>query len=348
MFGYDTGVLASILEFDKWKSYFHHPGSIGVGVIVSALTAGCFVGSLIAGRIADKYSRKRTIMIACVVFSLGAAIQCGSINRAMLIVGRFISGLGVGVLSMTVPMFQSELAPPAIRGRLVSFQQWAITWGIVVSYWVDYGLHFVQSDVAWRVPIGIQIVPAAVLFVAMFFMPYSPRWLVNHGLVDEAHVVLAKLRAMGDLNAPDVVTELEEIKESVQVDGVTAVRSYTELFHVPIRRRVLIGIAVHALSQLSGINVTLYFAPTIFKQSGLTGKNASLLAQGLSGVVNCLFTIPAILWIDRWGRRKTLMFGSLGCGIAYFVQAVATGATQHKTFDENGDLYLNLPTGPSY
>ncbi|KAJ2526688.1 high affinity glucose transporter, partial [Coemansia sp. RSA 1937] len=219
MFGYDTGVLASILEFDKWKSYFHHPGSIGVGVIVSALTAGCFVGSLIAGRIADKYSRKRTIMIACVVFSLGAAIQCGSINRAMLIVGRFISGLGVGVLSMTVPMFQSELAPPAIRGRLVSFQQWAITWGIVVSYWVDYGLHFVQSDVAWRVPIGIQIVPAAVLFVAMFFMPYSPRWLVNHGLVDEAHVVLAKLRAMGDLNAPDVVTELEEIKESVQVDG---------------------------------------------------------------------------------------------------------------------------------
>ncbi|KAJ2308634.1 hypothetical protein IWW55_000320 [Coemansia sp. RSA 2706] len=348
LFGYDTGVMSSILEMDSWKAYFNTPSSVGQGVIVSLLTAGCFVGSLGAGWLADKLSRKRTIMLACMVFSLGAAIQSGSRNRAMLIVGRFIAGLGVGVLSMTVPVFQSEIAPPKIRGRLVSMQQWAITWGLLVAFWIDYGTHFIKNDASWRIPMGLQIVPALILFVAMFFMPYSPRWLVDHERVDEAHVVLAKLRADGDMNAPEVLEELDEIKEAVRLDRETAVRSYAELVRFPIRRRVILGVIIQILQQLTGINTTLYFAPTIFKQSGLTGKNASLLAQGVNGVVNMLATIPAILWIDRWGRRKTLIFGSLGCGVAYFIQAVATGATQHKSYDDDGTLNLNMPKGPSY
>ncbi|KAI8319284.1 general substrate transporter [Martensiomyces pterosporus] len=347
LFGYDTGVMSSILEMDEWKAYFHNPGSVGVGVIVSLLTAGCFVGSLFAGWFADRYSRKHTIMGACIVFSLGAAIQCGSRNRAMLIVGRFIAGLGVGVLSMTVPVFQSEISPAAIRGRLVSLQQWAITWGILVSFWIDYGCHFIKSQAAWRIPIGLQIVPAIFLFCAMFFMPYSPRWLVDNNRDDEARQVLARLRADGDLDAPEVIGELEEIKDVVRLERETAVRSYMELLRYPIRRRVVLGVVIQALQQLTGINVIMYFAPSIFKQSGLTGPNASLLAQGINGVINMLATIPAILWIDRWGRRKTLMLGSLVCGITYFVQAVATGATQHKTID-NGEVNLHMPKGPSY
>ncbi|KAJ2649996.1 hypothetical protein IWW40_002706 [Coemansia sp. RSA 1250] len=348
LFGYDTGVMSSILEMDYWKDYFHKPSSTGVGVIVAMLTAGCFVGSLFAGWLADRLSRKRTIMLACVVFSLGAAIQCGSRNRAMLIAGRFVAGLGVGVLSMAVPVFMSEIAPPSIRGRLVSLQQWAITWGLLVAFWIDYGTHFIKSDASWRIPMGIQIVPALILFVSMFFMPYTPRWLVDNGREDEALKVLARLRSNGDITDTGVVAELEDIKHAVQVDRETAVRSYTELIKFPIRRRVVLGVLIQILQQLTGINTTLYFAPTIFKQSGLTGDNASLLAQGLNGVINCLATVPAILWIDKWGRRKTLMFGSLACGISYFIQAVATGATQNKTYDDNGDLNLNMPTGVSY
>ncbi|KAJ1818203.1 hypothetical protein LPJ60_004441 [Coemansia sp. RSA 2675] len=287
-------------------------------------------------------------MSACVVFCLGAAIQCGARNRAMLIVGRFVAGLGVGVLSMSVPVFQSEIAPPHIRGRLVSLQQWAITWGILVAFWIDYGCHFIKSDASWRIPIGIQIVPAVILFVSMFFMPYSPRWLVDNDRVDEARVVLARLRSGGNLDASEVVEELHEIREAVRIDRETAVRSYADLLRVPIRRRVILGVLIQALQQLTGINVSMYFATSIFKQSGLNGDNAPLLAQGVNGVVNMLATIPAILWVDRWGRRKTLMLGSLGCGITYFIQAVATGATQHKTYDEDGSLNLNIPHGPSY
>ncbi|KAJ1959633.1 hypothetical protein GGI12_004241 [Dipsacomyces acuminosporus] len=348
LFGYDTGVMSSILEMDEWKDYFHRPSSIGVGVIVSLLIAGCFVGALFGGWLADKFSRKRTIMGACLVFSLGAAIQTGSRNRGMLIVGRFIAGLGVGVLSMTVPVFQSEISPASIRGRLVSLQQWAITWGILIAFWIDYGCHFIKSNAAWRIPLGLQIVPALFLFFAMFFMPYSPRWLVNNGKVDEAHKVLARLRADGDMDAPEVLEELEEIKEAVRIDREVSVHSYSELFKYPIRRRVVLGVVIQALQQLTGINVIMYFAPSIFKQSGLTGSDASLLAQGINGVINMLATIAPILWVDRWGRRKTLMFGSLGCGVSYLVQAIATGATQHKTIEANGDLNLNMPKGPSY
>ncbi|KAJ2723135.1 hypothetical protein GGI07_002838 [Coemansia sp. Benny D115] len=348
LFGYDIGVMSSILEMDYWKSYFNNPGGTGIGVIVSILTAGCFVGSLCAGWLADKFSRKRTILLAAVLFMLGGAIQCGARNRGMLIAGRFIAGLGVGGLSMTVPVFQSEISPPHIRGRLVSLQQWAITWGILIAFWIDYGCSFIDSDASWRIPMGIQIVPGLILFVSMFFMPYSPRWLIDNDRNEEAHTVLARLRAGGDKNDPEVLQEFEEIKEAVRVERETAVRSYVELLRFPIRRRVVLGVVIQALQQLTGINVIMYLAPSIFKQSGLSGDNASLLAQGVNGVVNMLATIPAILWIDRWGRRKTLMFGSLGCGLTYFIQAVATGATQRKTWDDDGSLNLNLPTGPSY
>ncbi|KAJ1814077.1 hypothetical protein LPJ75_002924 [Coemansia sp. RSA 2598] len=348
LFGYDTGVMSSILEMEHWKSYFNYPQSVGVGVIVSLLTAGCFVGSLGAGWLADNFSRKRTIMLASIVFSVGVAIQCGSVNRAMLIVGRFIAGLGVGCLSMTVPIFQSEISPAQIRGRLVSLQQWAITWGLLVAFWVDYGCSFIKSNASWRVPIGVQIVPALVLFIAMIFMPYSPRWLVDHDKVGEAHKVLARLRANGDFDSLEVMEELEEIKEAVRVERETAVRSYMELFRFPIRRRIVLGVVIQALQQLTGINVILYFSPTIFKQSGLSKDGASLLAQGINGVVNMLATIPAILWIDRWGRRKTVIFGSLGCGLTYFVKAMATAATQRKTYDEDGTLNLNLSKASSY
>ncbi|KAJ2469962.1 hypothetical protein GGI02_003257, partial [Coemansia sp. RSA 2322] len=305
LFGFDTGLISSILEMDYWKSYFHNPGSVGVGVIVSLLTAGCFVGSLCAGWLAD-------------------------------------------LLSMTVPVFQSEMSPSHIRGRLVSLQQWAITWGILVAFWIDYGCHFIKSDAAWRIPMGIQIVPAIILFVSMFFMPYSPRWLIDNDRFDEAQQVLARLRSGGDIYAPQVIEELEDIKEAVRVERETAVRSYAELLRFPIRRRIILGVVIQALQQLTGINVSMYFATSIFKQSGLSGDNAPLLAQGVNGVVNMLATIPAILWVDRWGRRKTLMLGSLGCGVTYFVQAVTTAATQRKTYDADGSLNLNIPHGPSY
>ncbi|KAJ1945958.1 hypothetical protein FBU59_002161 [Linderina macrospora] len=348
LFGYDIGVMSSILEMDQWKEYFNHPGSTGVGVITSILTAGCFVGSLCAGYLADKLSRKRTIMGASLIFILGAVIQCASQNRGMLITGRFIAGLGVGTLSMVVPVYQSEVAPASIRGRLVSLQQWSITWGILIAFWIDYGCHFIKSNASWRVPIAIQMVPAVILFVAMFFIPYSPRWLVDHDRFDEARTCLARLRAGGDENDPAVAEELEEIKEAVRIERETAVRSYAELAKYPIRRRVILGVVIQALQQLTGINVIMYFAPSIFKQSGLSSDNASLLAQGINGVINMLATIPAILWIDRWGRRKTLMIGSLMCGATYFVQAVATGATQNKETLSDGSVDLHLPKGVSY
>ncbi|ORX72493.1 general substrate transporter [Linderina pennispora] len=297
LFGYDTGVMSSILEMKQWKNYFHHPGSTGVGVITSMLT--CWLLCRLA------FSRKRSIMGACIIFIIGVIIQTASINRGMLITGRFIAGLGVGTLSMVVPVYQSEVAPPTIRGRLVSFQQWAITWGILIAFWIDYGCHFIKSNASWRVPIAIQMVPAVILFIGMIFIPYSPRWLVDNDRFDEARKCLARLRAGGDENDPAVIED------------------YTELAKYPIRRRVVLGVVIQALQQLTGINVIMYFAPSIFKQSGLSSDNASLLAQGINGVINMLATIPCH-------------------------SAVATGATQNKEKLSDGSVDLHLPKGVSY
>ncbi|ORX72494.1 general substrate transporter [Linderina pennispora] len=276
LFGYDIGVMSSILEMDQWKNYFHHPLSTGVGVITSILTAGCFVGSLCAGYLADKLSRKRTIMAASLVFILGAVIQTASINRGMLITGRFIAGLGVGTLSMVVPVYQSEVAPPAIRGRLVSLQQWSITWGILIAFWIDYGCHFIKSNASWRLapgyPNGACTYPVCRHVLHSLLTPLAH---VDNDRFDEARKCLARLRAGGDENDP------ADIKEAVRLERETVVRSYTELAKYPIRRRVSSsGVVIQALQQLTGINVIMYFAPSIFKQSGLSSDNASLLAQG--------------------------------------------------------------------
>ncbi|KAJ1959632.1 hypothetical protein GGI12_004240 [Dipsacomyces acuminosporus] len=347
LFGYDIGVMSSVMVMKHWIEFFNDPQEVGLGVIVSILTAGCFVGALFAGWLADKYSRKRTIIAGAVLFIIGSIIQCAAANRGMLIAGRFINGLSVGFLSMVVPMFQSEVAAPEVRGRLVSLQQWAITWGIMIAFWIDYGCGFIESHASWRVPLGLQMVPAIILLLGMFFVPYSPRWLVNNDRIDEAQQVLARLRSRGDLNAPEVIEELEEIREAVRAEKEAAQHSYLELIKYPIRRRIILGVGIQIFQQLTGINVIMYFAPKIFEQAGLTGTNASTLAQGINGVVNMLSTIPAILWVDRWGRRRTLIIGSIVCGGSYLVQAIIKGATSHPTLDD-GKVNLHMAKGPSY
>ncbi|KAI8319285.1 general substrate transporter [Martensiomyces pterosporus] len=347
LFGYDIGVMSSVMVMPHWIKFFNDPQSVGIGVIVSILTAGCFVGALAAGWLADKYSRKRTIMAGAVLFVIGSIIQCASANRGMLIAGRFINGLSVGFLSMVVPMFQSELAAPEVRGRLVSLQQWAITWGIMIAFWIDYGCGFISGNTSWRLPLGLQMVPAIILLGGMFFVPFSPRWLVNNDRIEEAQRVLARLRSNGDINAPEVIEELEEIKEAVRIEREAAEYGYIELIKYPIFRRVVLGVGIQIFQQLTGINVVMYFAPKIFEQAGLTGSHASTLAQGVNGVVNMLSTIPAILWVDRWGRRRTLIIGSIVCGGSYLIQAIIKGVTSHPTVN-NGDVNLHMPTGPSY
>ncbi|KAI9295089.1 sugar transporter [Neoconidiobolus thromboides FSU 785] len=316
LFGYDTGVISGVLVTPSFVRAFFPINSLVQGAIVSTLIAGAFVGSLVSGILADRMGRKYTILLASVIFILGAGLQSGAMNLGMLYAGRFVAGFSIGQLSMVVPLYQSEISSPDIRGRLISLQQFAITVGIAASFWVDYLCQGFYDDLAWRLPLGLQAAPAVILAVGTIFLPFSPRWLIDKDRDEEGKRVIADLRAGGDVFHPIVQEEYDEIKREVLLEREIAVGSYLDLFRGSIRRRVILGITIQAFQQLTGINAIMYYAPLIFQMAGLPGINSTLLAQGINGIVNMTATVPAILFVDKWGRRPTLISGALIMGIS--------------------------------
>lgn len=208
------------------------------GWLTSILELGAWLGTLLSGFLAESISRKYGVLVATSVFVVGVIIQATAITTSghnSILAGRFITGMGVGSLAMIVPIYNSEVAPPEVRGALVALQQQAITFGIMISFWIDYGTNFIggtalgtQSDASWLVPICLQLAPALVLFVGMLFMPFSPRWLAHHGREDEARIVLANLRGLPQ-NHELVELEFLEIKAQSLFEKRTVAEKFPHL-----------------------------------------------------------------------------------------------------------------------
>ncbi|CAG8615944.1 2558_t:CDS:10 [Funneliformis mosseae] len=321
LFGYDIGVISGILTMPHFREEFP-ADPVKEGTIVSSLLAGCFFGALISGYFADKVGRRFSILGGSLFFIVGCVLQATSTTFVQLYFGRIISGLSIG--------------PKEIRGRLVTLQQWSITIGIAISFWIDYVAEKIDSPVQWRIPLCIQTVPAIILAVGTLFLPFSPRWLMDHNREEEAIAVLAKLRAGGDKNAAIVQEEYLEIKDNVLFEREFAAKNYFELVKKGpenIRRRMILGIFIQIFQQLTGINAIMYYAPQIFINAGLTSNSSSLLATGINGLVNMLSTIPAILWIDRWGRRPTLISGGILMGISMLIIGLILALNGNKYYD---------------
>ncbi|KAI9299116.1 general substrate transporter [Neoconidiobolus thromboides FSU 785] len=350
LFGYDIGVISGVFEVDDFIAQFTDRAAFEAGAIIdvpgwkkglitSMLTLGCFIGSLFSGWFADRFGRKYSILLASVIFCLGAALQTAAYDLGLMIPGRLIAGLSIGILSMVVPLYQSEISDPTVRGRLISFQQWAITIGIAVSFWINYGCKIsLTGPIAWRLPLGLQIVPAFLLGVGSIFAPFSPRWLIDHSREAEGLKVLAKLRSGGDESNPAVIEEYNEIKAQADIDRAQQARSYLELLRGNIRRRTLLGVFIQAFQQLTGINSVMYYAPAIFQQAGFD-RTGGLLATAINGIVNMLSTIPAILFVDKWGRRKTLMYGAVVMGIGMTIAGAMIAGFGTNVFDEKTGTY---------
>ncbi|KAI5806571.1 MFS sugar transporter [Peziza echinospora] len=383
LFGYDQGVMSSILATENFGSKFPKIYSDAdiKGWIVGILQLGAWAGALSNGPIAQKFSRKYSMMIAVSIFIVGSALQAGAQNSDYIFAGRFIAGWAIGMLSHVVPMYQSEISPPEIRGSLVSLQQFSITVGILVSFWLDYGFHFIggttcnrlghseytgpigdnnkhtfdpykdvpsggcdgQKEASWRIPLALQIVPALILGIGMMFFPFSPRWLMSKGREEEALHVVSKLRRLN----PDherVRLEWLEIKAAVEFDKETtaeyypgkkgfklAAAQYLMLFQRRgLFKRLSIGCIMQFFQQFCGINAIIYYAPTVFSNLGLDGNTTSLLATGVVGIVNCVFTIPAILYLDKFGRRNLLMVGALGMLMSHVIVAAISAKYDGK------------------
>jgi len=351
LYGYNQGVFAQVqVMYDFQRRYQAVLGdpdlsqealddsvdAVKKGLLTSILELGAFVGALIAAPIADKISRKRSISMWCVVFMLGTALQVGANDNIDFIwAGRWIGGMAVGALSMLVPMYNGELAPPGIRGSLVALQQLAITFGILISYWISYGTNFIGGEAAWRIPLALQLIPAIVLCGGAFFLPYSPRWLMLRGREEECLMTLANLR---DAEPESLLIQSEymalQAEQLVQEDEkherygpgksefYYAIRDYKRLLTTKtLLHRLFLGASAQALQQWSGINAVIYYAPTIFRSIGLPNSMTGILATGIVGVVNFVFTFPAVLFVDNWGRRPTLFLGSTALAICLAIIA---------------------------
>ncbi|CAJ0825815.1 9336_t:CDS:10 [Entrophospora sp. SA101] len=302
LFGYDIGVISGILPMKHFREIFPS-GPAKEGSIVASLLAGCFAGALVSGYLADKISRKYSMLVGSLIFIIGGILQATTNTFAQLYVGRVISGISVG---------------------------------IAVSFWIDYGCEKISSDSQWRIPLGIQVIPAAILAVSTIFLPFSPRWLLDHDRDEEGLKVIADLRSNGDKSDANVLSEYNEIKENVRFEREFAAKSYHELVKKGpenIRRRMILGVVIQVFQQFTGINAILYYAPQIFVNAGLADNSSRLLATGINGVVNMLCTIPAIIWVDKWGRRPTFISGGFLMGCAMLIIGIILGATGIEYYD---------------
>jgi sugar porter (SP) family MFS transporter len=306
LFGYDTGVVSGALLF--LHTSFGNVTSFDKELVTGLLLVGAAVGAFGSGRLSDTIGRRRVILLTACIFVVGVLGAALSPTLWFLIVTRFVIGLAVGSASMAVPLYISEVAPPRVRGALVSFNQLALTSGILIAFLVDYAL---SSSADWRLMFGLAAIPAVLLFVGMLTQAESPVWLVTHGRIADARKVLTRVRSADH----DVEGEIEEIS-SLTNDKV----SYRELLEPSVRKLVVLGVLLAVFQQITGINTVIYYAPTLLHQAGF-GNAASLLANVGNGIVNVAMTVLAIRLIDKVGRRVLLLTGTIGMTIALVVLA---------------------------
>lgn len=304
LFGYDIGIISGALLFIR-DAFPLTP--FLEGLVVSSILIGAVIGAGTSGNLSDRLGRRKLILIAAVIFAGGAIGMALSPSLWLLILFRIITGLGVGASSVLVPTYIAEIAPTEMRGSLSSIFQLAITLGILLAYIVNFTLSGFE---AWRWMLGLAAVPAVVLFVGMYLVPETPRYLVKNGYMEQARSVLRRSRGYQDVEQE--IAEIQEVEQEESQLGAS------ELLSTWVRPMLVVGIGLAVLQQLVGINTIIYYAPTIINSTGV-GVSASILATVGVGVVNVLFTFVAIWLIDKIGRKKLLLYGLTGMTIATFM-----------------------------
>ncbi|KAK9319781.1 general substrate transporter [Lipomyces orientalis] len=316
LYGFDIASITEIMGTAHYRNFFGNPLGIRQGGITAAIAAGSFFGALYSSVIGDQLSRKVAIQVGTVLWCIGAILQATSTGIPMLVIGRFVSGLCIGLTSTLVPIYQSEIAPRKIRGRLVSLQHFAIGLGIVIQYFIQYGFSYLHTNGVFRIPWAIQTVPAILLFTGLFWMPRSPRWLASKDRWDNVLQVLAFLRTPNrDINDPLVLAEYKEIEEQIRFEREQNLNTYRELFCRKMRKRLFLGMAIQVWAQLTGVTQLLYYIVYILRAANLDPANPTptrtLAYASVMYIVFLVATLPTVLWTDRWGRRLSLLAGAI-------------------------------------
>ncbi|EAU91829.2 monosaccharide transporter [Coprinopsis cinerea okayama7 len=290
-FGYDQGVIANVLVMEDFVRRWPIT-PLQKGIMTAVLELGALIGALSAGFLADRYSRRHAIVVACVVFIIGSAFQAGAIDLSHLFIGRAVGGIGVGALSMLSPLYMAEISPPEVRGSLLALEQLSIVLGVVFGFWTGFATRSIPGSASWRIPLAIQIGPGIILALGCLFLPPSPRWLIE----------LLEMRAETELT---IRTTGQDPSKS---GFLTEVKAWRQLFSAEYRPRTWIGVMIMFFQQWSGINALLYYGPTLVESIGFKGDTVTLAVSGGIGIVQFLAVLPAIVIIDKIVSPNAILF----------------------------------------
>ncbi|KAM7209411.1 putative glucose transporter rco-3 [Naviculisporaceae sp. PSN 640] len=350
LFGYDTGSINGILAMEAFRNDF----SIGfrneagepdippnqVSLVVAMLSAGTAVGALCSAPVADFYGRRLSLILGIVIFCIGAVFQVSATNIPLLVVGRTVAGIGVGLVSVLVPLYQSEMAPKWIRGTLVCAYQLSITTGLLLASIVNILTYQMKSAAAYRIPMGLQLTWAVVLALGILMLPETPRYLIKRGYKEAAALSLSRLRRL-DITHPAIIEELSEIEANHDYEMRLGPDKYKDiLFGEPhLGRRTLTGCGLQMLQQLTGVNFIMYYGTTFF--AGANVDNPYLISV-IMQVINTLSTLPGLVVVESWGRRRLLIVGAIGMALCQLLIASFATATGDNASNAQTQNYLLL------
>ncbi|GAM88482.1 hypothetical protein ANO11243_065150 [Dothideomycetidae sp. 11243] len=339
LFGYDTGTIGDILDMKWFKDHFSTgytasptPGAPAVPAltssqtseIVSILSAGTFFGALTAAPSCDFFGRRYGLMVSTVVFTFGVILQTAATHIPIFVAGRFFAGYGVGMISASIPLYQSETAPKWIRGSIVGCYQLAITIGLLLAAIVGNATSGRNDTGSYRIPIAVQFAWAIILFFGMLLLPETPRMYIKRGQPERAAKSLSRLRRL-DIDHPALVEELAEISANHEYEMSLGKASWLDCFKGTLGIRLATGCALQALQQLTGVNFIFYYGPQFFTRSGI---KKPFTTQLITSCVNVASTFPGLYMVEKWGRRPLLLFGAIGMAVCQFiVGGVGTGAS---------------------
>ncbi len=333
LMGFDASVISGVVKFIEPE---FNLSKIELGWSVASLTLTATLAMMVSGPLSDRFGRRAVLKVAAILYAVSAIGSALAPTFLLLVIARMVGGLGVGASLILAPMYIAEISPPGLRGRMVSFNQLNIVIGISVAFFTNYlVLYFGKSDLAWaatlqldaynwRWMLGLEFLPAVLYYFGLFYVPKSPRWLLLKGQTDQALTVMQQFTDVSNAKQ-----QIGEALKTIEEDSKKESAGMMEIFKPAYRLVLVIGVVVAVLQQITGINSVFFYAPMIFEQSGI-GTDASFIQAILVGLTNLVFTVFAILFIDRFGRKPLLIGGLAGITLSMGLLAYGFGSATYQ------------------
>ncbi|KAI7898970.1 general substrate transporter [Cokeromyces recurvatus] len=335
--GFDTGAISGIMVLQPFINRFLNVDSTyRNGLLVAMMLLTATIGGLASGNVCDFMGRKNAILLGTGAFAIGALFETIGYSFGLLLVGRLFVGLGEGFLTNAIPLYHTEIAPPDIRGRLISLFSACLSVGTIVGYFVNFGTSYITTDWAWRAPFLMEL-GICILLSVVYFLPPSPRWLIDKGRHEESLEVLAKLHG-STIDDPEVRNEFESICEEIETEHSFGNRTYIECFRGTNLKRTLLALFTGNGAAFTGTYSVTYFAPQIFIQAGVGSASISLATTGSSNILVLIMNLLTVMFVDKLGRRLIFTSGAFIMGVSMY--AVGALFQAYHYVDELGEVSI--------